>query len=401
MLVGSGPQTTFLLTERADYGDLDLRVEARVGPKTSAGVYARAVEPEVGAQYVPGYLAKLNVDHRDPQRTGRMYRMEAKKYRGVGTGPSPVPADQWLTMEVAVRGNRVTVRVDGQQTTDYTDDDRLFATGHVGLQFYNGPGRIELRKIELREKAEDGGRKAEGAKSWETPAFQQWVKATQALPAEQQIEAVSKKLMELNPGFDGMIAGHMAVGFPAITNGVVTHVGFFTGNVTDISPVRALVGLTSLDCLGGASGTGKLSDLLPLTGMRLTRLNCSHTLIADLSPLRGIPLIHLFINATQVSDLSPLQGMGLTDLNFAGTPVSDLSPLKGMPLTTLRCFNNPQLSDFSPLESCKSLKTLEVRVTNITPAQVAALQKALPNCKIDWDDPAKPKTPEPAASGSK
>ena len=37
------------------------------------------------------------------------------------------------------------------------------------------------------------------------PAFQQWVKATQALPAEKQIEAVSKKLMELNPGFDGKI----------------------------------------------------------------------------------------------------------------------------------------------------------------------------------------------------
>ena len=33
------------------------------------------------------------------------------------------------------------------------------------------------------------------------------MKATQALPAEQQIEAVSKKLMELNPGFDGKMLG--------------------------------------------------------------------------------------------------------------------------------------------------------------------------------------------------
>ena len=41
------------------------------------------------------------------------------------------------------------------------------------------------------------------------PAFQQWVKATQALPAEKQIEAVSKKLMELNPGFDGKLTGSM------------------------------------------------------------------------------------------------------------------------------------------------------------------------------------------------
>jgi hypothetical protein len=37
-----------------------------------------------------------------------------------------------------------------------------------------------------------------------------------------------------------------------------------------------------------------------------------------------------------------------------------------------------------------------VRGTKVTPAGVAALQKALPNCKIEWDDPAEAKTPAPA-----
>ena len=53
------------------------------------------------------------------------------------------------------------------------------------------------------------------------------MKATQALPAEQQIEAVSKKLMELNPGFDGKF-GASAVegklyGTATITQGAVRH----------------------------------------------------------------------------------------------------------------------------------------------------------------------------------
>ena len=78
---------------------------------------------------------------------------------------------------------------------------------------------------------------------WNSPAFQQWVKATQALPAEQQIEAVSKKLMELNPGFDGKLTGWYREGTPKIEKGVVTEFGFSTDNVTDISPVRALAGL--------------------------------------------------------------------------------------------------------------------------------------------------------------
>ena len=34
-------------------------------------------------------------------------------------------------------------------------------------------------------------------------AFQQWMKDVAVLPAEEQVEAVAKKLVELNPGFDG------------------------------------------------------------------------------------------------------------------------------------------------------------------------------------------------------
>lgn len=36
-------------------------------------------------------------------------------------------------------------------------------------------------------------------------------------------------------------------GSPRIVNGVVTEFGFFTYNVTDISPVRAFVGLKNVD----------------------------------------------------------------------------------------------------------------------------------------------------------
>ena len=39
------------------------------------------------------------------------------------------------------------------------------------------------------------------------PAFQRWVKEVAALPAEKQVEAVAKKLKELNPGFDGKVTG--------------------------------------------------------------------------------------------------------------------------------------------------------------------------------------------------
>ena len=103
------------------------------------------------------------------------------------------------------------------------------------------------------------------------PALQQWIKEVAALPAEKQVDAVVKKLMELNPGFDGKVNGAEAKGPPKIENGVVTEFGFLTDNVTDISPVRVLVGLKVLKCVGTMPRKGKLSDLTPPSKRELVR----------------------------------------------------------------------------------------------------------------------------------
>jgi Leucine-rich repeat (LRR) protein len=119
--------------------------------------------------------------------------------------------------------------------------------------------------------------------------------------------------------------------------------------------------LKALNCSGSDDGKGILSDLSPLAGMTLTELGC---------------------NDCKVSNLSPLKGMPLTELRCGATQVSDLSPVKGMPLEFLEC-SETTVFDLSPLESCKSLKHLIVIQAKVTPAGVAALQKALPNCEIE------------------
>ena len=182
---------------------------------------------------------------------------------------------------------------------------------------------------------------------WNTPAFQQWMKDVAALPAEKQVEAVAKKLQELNPGFDGKE-------LHSIDGGAVTELRFASDNVADISPVRALAHLRFLAC-GGSWDKRKLSDLSPLRGLKLTFLNCSFSLVSDLSPLAGMPLVELWCNQTAVSNLSPLRGMPLARLHIQETPVSDLSPLKGMPLTVLQC-NETQVSDLSPIEGMHLLR---------------------------------------------
>lgn len=122
-----------------------------------------------------------------------------------------------------------------------------------------------------------------------------WLKKVAALPAEKQVEAVVKKLKQLNPDFDGKAT-------PKIEKGVVTGFDLETVAVTDISPIKALSKLKILNCTS-ESLKGKLADLSPLRGMRLKALNCDGTQVSDLTPLKGMPLTKFNCNFTKVLDL--------------------------------------------------------------------------------------------------
>jgi tRNA A-37 threonylcarbamoyl transferase component Bud32 len=231
-----------------------------------------------------------------------------------------------------------------------------------------------------------------GAKAWE--------ESVALLPAEQQVEAVARRLKELNPGFDGQVVSE-------ISDGQVTKVGFHTHAVADLSPLRALPRLSSVACGGTVETQGKItdlsplrglplkvlavndnpvSDLSPLAGMSLEVLECYRTGVEDLTPLKGMPLKVLYANRsriadlsplkgmrltrlalqdTAVSDLSPLKGMSLDDLDVSYTGVSDLAPLEGMPLTVGLSFNDTTVSDLSPLKGMK-LNRLDLRHTRVT-----------------------------------
>lgn len=201
------------------------------------------------------------------------------------------------------------------------------------------------------------------AKAAAKPADDAWIAEVAKLPADKQVEAVTAKLKERNPRFDGRVT-------PRIDDGVVTKIQFLTDAVTDISPVRALTGLKILDC-GASVGSGILVDLKPLQGMALNDLSLPwNPQLADLSPLRGMPLASLHLGgcsnvkslaplkgmplkflhlwATSVADLSPLAGMQLEGFNAGGVPIADLSPLKGMPLTYYEAVNT-KVTDYTPL----------------------------------------------------
>jgi eukaryotic-like serine/threonine-protein kinase len=191
------------------------------------------------------------------------------------------------------------------------------------------------------------------------PVGDAWLDYVRALTAEQQMAAVTAKLAELNPDFSGK------VDYFRVENGMVADLRFLTDDVEDVTPLRALRSLRTLDCRGSLPGKGRLADITPLTGMSLEALWCSNNPITDLSPLhadrdltagkrsapweRGMPLAELHASHTAITTLTELRGISLGLLVISGTAVRDLEPLRHMPLYVLHCEGCP-IGDLSPLQ---------------------------------------------------
>ena len=256
------------------------------------------------------------------------------------------------------------------------------------------------------------------------PAFAQWLQETKSKAAPEQLAAVSKKLMELHPGFDGKLLDSKRKQAPIVEAGMVTKLSVQGSAITDLSPLKALTGLKELSLRGPSGGAGRITDLSPLEGlplvlldlfqggghvtdlsplrgMQLEYLACRDLRgLADITPLAGMPLKHLDLYATKVVNLTPVKGMPLETLVLAkevsdisalrGLPlthlechsISDLAPLKGMPLNAL-CCDVAKISDYTPLYEFTGLTTLRVFSVKDSAAVKAALQKALPNCKLE------------------
>src|SRR5262245_35942565 len=204
---------------------------------------------------------------------------------------------------------------------------------------------------------------------------ERWERTVAGMPAEQQVKAVVRRLKELNPAFDGTVT-------PTIENGVVAGLKFLTDDVDDISPVRALQGLESLNCAGTQPRKGKLSNLTPLRGLRLKALDCRSTRVARLDPLRGMPLTVLNVGETGVSDLGPLHEMRLEYLTLQNTKVTDLSVLRGMPLTWLDVACARGVSDLSPLKNMP-LKYLNLTELPVSDLSLLAEMKSLRELYLD------------------
>ncbi|MBM4071213.1 MAG: DUF1501 domain-containing protein [Planctomycetes bacterium] len=138
LITSDGKTAAALLYTGASYLDFHLRVEVKsLGASASLFRHAdyayRSNIPGSGLMILPGnFLGKLAM------LTAPDAKVDIKR-------------EEWSVQEIFVRGNQITVKVNGQQVLDYTDMERVPRAGTVGL-YVHGQGRSKLwvRKFEIK-----------------------------------------------------------------------------------------------------------------------------------------------------------------------------------------------------------------------------------------------------------
>jgi hypothetical protein len=153
VLVGR-PPLSHLFTERGDYKDFHVYMEARINVEGDTGLYFRSeygLSIEYGESRVPmGYETQIADGHRlgslhvhEPDGTG-MHALE------VSSAPK-VPTDTWITLEVIAIEDHLAIRANGEIAVDFHDTSDRYREGHIALQCFGEQTEVRVRKMLIKE----------------------------------------------------------------------------------------------------------------------------------------------------------------------------------------------------------------------------------------------------------
>ncbi len=144
----------FYVGDERPFKNFDLKVDVKTEPNSNGGIYFHT---KYQAQGWPrgGFECQVNNTHSDWIKTGSLYGI-------ANIGLSAARDGQWWTQEIIVKGNSVTVLIDGKKVLQYNepagaqpgrDFERKLSEGTFALQAHD-PGSV-VRYKNIRVKRSD------------------------------------------------------------------------------------------------------------------------------------------------------------------------------------------------------------------------------------------------------
>jgi hypothetical protein len=164
VLHGSTRQS-YLFSERADFENYYLRVEAKINTGGDSSVCFRLpfhLQKWGNKLENYGMSGGYEVDlHKIPSRllrTGSIFaahtRVEDPSQILVHVSDDTlINADKWFAMDVLADGNHLVVKINGKTVADCEDPLSRYHAGHIALHVFNSATAVQFRKIEIKELA--------------------------------------------------------------------------------------------------------------------------------------------------------------------------------------------------------------------------------------------------------
>jgi len=117
-----------------DHSDPHRELAAAKNVKLEIGSVAQATTPpefdadqmnralDINNNIAPTFTISGNVDNGDPRKTGGVYAIHADSQEGGNAlAQSPVGSNEWFTMDVIAQGDRVQVKINDKEVTNFRD----------------------------------------------------------------------------------------------------------------------------------------------------------------------------------------------------------------------------------------------------------------------------------------
>lgn len=140
-----------LYSERDDFADFHLRVEARVNDGGDSGVFFRS---PFGPSGIPHPVSPLGYEADIHDRDAGSLFTLGENDSGPTVllrGHSQARRGEWVTLEVIAEKNHITIKVNGATVVDVLDAHRRYTRGHIALQCWERQTQVKFRKIEIKE----------------------------------------------------------------------------------------------------------------------------------------------------------------------------------------------------------------------------------------------------------
>ena len=103
----------FYVGEEKPFKDFELKVDVMTEPNSNGGIYFHTKYQESDWPRA-GFECQVNVTHGDWKKTGSLYDI-------ANLGVTPAQDNKWWTQHITVKGNKVTVKIDGKTVIEYNE----------------------------------------------------------------------------------------------------------------------------------------------------------------------------------------------------------------------------------------------------------------------------------------